>query len=269
MADEDAPLSSYSDPLYDRLDAITRQVRRQWWLFAIGLLCVALAAIAVRLWMHREPIALGGAIAVRAINERDEAKREAAWTELADGAAHDPAFRAAASIELCQLQLSRGDVIKARERAEQAEAQARAAGDPDLVLAAGLSRAATTLDGGDAAAALTLYEQAARGAGAKYPVRKIAAELGAATCLEKLGKADEAMSRLEPITSRTDRGAEQLIQLATSTYWRLKRAQAESAKPVEAKPESVPAAPAAPEAAAPAAAPEAVAPAPAPAPAAQ
>jgi tetratricopeptide (TPR) repeat protein len=249
MADEDAPLSSYSDPLYDRLDAITRQIRRQWWIFALAILVVALAAIAFRMWRHSEPVALGGAIAVQALSERDEAKREAIWTGLADGQSHDPAFRAAASIELCQILLSRGDVIKARERAQQAETYARTAGDEDLVLAAGLSRAAATLDGGDAAAALTLYEQASRGSGAKHPARKLAAELGAATCLEKLGKVDEAMARLEPVTTRTDRGAEQLIQVATATYWRLKRAQAEvpasAPAPVEsaAAPAAAPAAP--------------------------
>lgn len=248
MADDDAPLTSYSDPFYDRLDAAMRQLRRQWWLVALVILIIALGAVALRLWLHREPVALGGAIAVRAINERDEAKREAAWSELADGASHDPAFRAAACIELCQLSLGKGDAIKARDRAKQAEDLARAANDPDLILAAGLSRAAATLDGGDADGALALYEQASRGAGAKYPVRKLAAELGAATCLEKQGKADEAMARLEPITVRSDRGAEQLVQFATTMYWRLKRAQAEGAKPA-AEAASPPAA----EAAAPAA----------------
>lgn len=236
MADDDAPLSSYSDPLYDRLDAISRQVRRQWWLFVLVLLIVALAAVAVRMWLHREPIALGGAVAVRALNERDDAKREAAWTELADGADQDPAFRTAACIELSQMLLSRGDAIKARERAQQAETLARAAKDDDLVLAASLSRAAAVLDGGDAAAALAIYEAAARGAGAKHPARKLAAELGAAVCLEKQGKTDEAIARLEPVTARTDKGAEQLVQLATSMYWRLKRLQVEPAKTAEAAP---------------------------------
>ncbi len=224
MADEDAPLSSYSDPLYDRLDAISRQIRKQWWLIALTILIIALGAIALRLRMHREPMALGGAIAAEAYAERDAAKREVLWSELADGPSHDPGFRAAACIELAQTLLDRGDAIKARERAQQAEGLARQAEDDDLVLAASLSRAAASLDGGDAQAALDTYEKTARGAGAKYPARKLAAELGAALCLEKLGKPDEAMIRLEPLTTRSERGAEQLIQLATSMYWRLKRA---------------------------------------------
>lgn len=243
MADDDAPLTSYSDPFYDRLDAAMRQLRRQWWLVALVIIIIALAAIALRMWLHREPVALGGAIAVRAVNERDDAKREAIWTELADGASHDAAFRAAACIELCQTLLARGDAIKARERAQQAEALAREAKDDDLLLAAGLSRAAAILDSGDADAALSLYEQAARSAGAKYPVRKIAADLGAAICLEKQSKPDEAVLRLEPITIRSDRGADQLIQFATAMYWRLKRAQAETAAP--AQPAATPAQPAA------------------------
>lgn len=252
MADDDAPLTSYSDPFYDRLDAAMRQLRRQWWLVALVVIIIALAAIALRMWLHREPVALGGAIAVRAVNERDDAKREATWTELADGATHDAAFRAAASIELCQILLARGDAIKARERALQAEALAREAKDDDLLLAAGLSRAAAILDGGDAAAALAIYEQAARSAGAKYPARKIAADLGAATCLERQGRAEDAILRLEPLTIRSDRGADQLIQFATAMYWRLKRAQAEAAKPAAAAPAAAPAEPAPAPAAAPA-----------------
>jgi tetratricopeptide (TPR) repeat protein len=231
MADDDAPLSSYSDPLYDRLDAISRQVKRLWWMFALIIIIIALAAVAVRLWLHREPVAFGSAIAVRAMQEQDAAKKEASWTELADGTDHDAAFRAAANIELAQIKLTAGDAIKARERAEQAEKLAREAKDDDLVLAAGLSKAAALLDGGDATAALSLYETVARNSGAKYPARKLAADLGAATCLEKQGKPDEALTRLEPITTRTERGADQLVQIATAMYWRLKRTQAAPAAP--------------------------------------
>lgn len=224
MADDDAPLSSYSDPFYDRLDAMVRQVKRMWWMFALIIIVIALAAVALRLWLHREPVAMGGAVAIRAMQEQDPAKKEAAWTALADGADHDLAFRAAANIELAQVKLSAGDAIKARERADLAEKLAREAKDEDLVLAAGLTKAAAQLDGGDANAALALYEKISTNSGAKYSARKLAAELGAANCLEKLGKNDEALARLEPITARTDKGAEQLVQLATAMYWRLKRA---------------------------------------------
>jgi hypothetical protein len=223
MRDDDAPLTSYSDPFYDRLDALSRQVRRLWWLFALAVIAIALAAIALRLWLHREPTALGGAMALRAIQERDPAAQERLWADLADGAANDPAFRAAAAIELAQLQLAKGNPISARERAELAEAQAKAAGDTDLILAAGLSKAAALTDLGDREAALALYDRIAGSAGAKHPARRIAAELGAAVCLDKLGRRDEAIARLEPLSQRTDRGADQVVLVATSMYWRLKR----------------------------------------------
>jgi tetratricopeptide (TPR) repeat protein len=243
MADDDAPLSSYSDPFYDRLDALSRQIKRQWWLILLVIIILALGAIALRLWLHREPVALGGAIAARAIDERDEAKREALWSELADGPSQDAGFRAAACIELSQILLNRGDAIKARERAQQAENLARDAKDDDLVLAAGLSRAAANLDAGDAKTALELYEKATRNAGAKHPMRKLAAELGAAVCMEKLGQSADAMARLEPLTTRSDRGSEQLVQLATAMHWRLKRASEKTALPATApSPEPLPAA---------------------------
>lgn len=248
MRDDDAPLTSYSDPFYDRLDALSRQVRRLWWLFALAIIAIALAAVALRLWLHREPTALGGAMAIRAMQENDPAAQEQLWAGLADGASHDPAFRAAAAIELAQLQLSRGNPISARERAELAEAQAKVAGDTDLILAAGLSKAAALTDLGDREAALALYDRIAGSAGAKHPARRIAAELGAAVCLDKLGRRDEALARLEPLTQRTDRGADQVVLVATSMYWRLKReaapapaAPAPAAQPAAA-PEAVPAA---------------------------
>ena len=244
--DDDAPLSSYSDPLYDRLDAIARHVRRLWWVLVLGILIIAAAAVAVRLWMHREPTAIGAALAVEARNERDPAKRAAAWTTLADGAAHDAGFRAAADIELVQIALGTGDAITARARAQKAEEQAALSGNDDLRLAASLSHAAALLEGGDATAALALYEKTARGAGGLHPARKFAADLGAAHSLVQAGKIEEAISRLEPLTTRSDRGAEDLIRIATATYWRLKRQQAGGA--ATAKPAEVPVAAPAPSA---------------------
>lgn len=224
--DDDAPLSSYSDPLYDRLDAISRHVRRLWWLIVLVILIIASAAVAVRLWMHREPTAIGAALAVEARNERDPTRRQAAWTTLADDNGQDAGFRAAANIELVQFALGKGDAITASDRAQKAEAQAQLAGDDDLRLAAALSLAAATLESGNAAGALAGYDKVSSRAGGRYKARKFAAELGAAHCLEKLGKIDEAITRLEPLTTRSEGGAEQLQQIATATYWRLKRQQA-------------------------------------------
>ncbi|MCS6970241.1 MAG: hypothetical protein NZ552_04425 [Planctomycetes bacterium] len=223
---DDGPLTSYSDPFYDRLDAMAQAVRRQWWLFALVIVCIVLAAIALRLWWHREPTALGGVVAARAAEEQDEAKSEALWTELADGERYDPGFRAAAAIELCQRHLLRGETTAARRRAEDAERWARAAEDDDLILAAGLSRAAALLDGGDATAAFDLYDAAARGAGARFPARRLVADIGAALALDRLGRREEALARLEPLTGRSERGAENLLQLAASMYWHYKRGDA-------------------------------------------
>lgn len=224
MADDDAPLSSYSDPLYDRLDAISRQIRRLWWLFVLAILIVAAAAIALRLWLRTEPVALSAALAVEAMSQ-PAAAQEAAWVALADGTKHDSAFRAAACVELSHLLLARGDAAAARSRAEQGRDLARTAQDDDLLLAAGISLAAALLDAGDAAGAFAQYDSAAKGAGARYPARKLAADLGAAIALERQGRIDDAILRLEPLTARTDDGAEGVVRMAVSMYWRLKRTQ--------------------------------------------
>ncbi len=235
--DDDAPISSYSDPIYDRLDVMARQVKRLWWLFALGLLVVVVASIMVRMYARREPTAVGVALALSASKEEGE-KREESWKTLADGTGNDPGFRAVACIELAQLRLNAGDPAKARERALQAEDFAKQIKDEDLRLAAMLSQAAIAAESNDYAAALEIYGKCSGFAGAKYQARRLTADLGAARCLEKLGRIDEAIQRLEPLTTRTDVGAAQLIDLAIGSYWRLKRQQATPKPAVDAKPEA-------------------------------
>ncbi len=241
--DDDAPLSSYSDPLYDRLDAISRQVRRLWWLFALSIIAIALGAAAFRLWMHREPTAASAALAIDATEAQqrgDTVRRDELWSKLADGADYEAGFRAAACMELTQSALNRGDGIQARKRAQEAEDHARRSGDQSLLLAAGLSRAAALLDEGKATEAFELYQKTSTGAGTRHPARQFEAELGAARCLEKQGKIDDAMLRLEPLLTWPDEGAKKLVEIARSNYWRLKRTKAGEpipvAKPPEAKP---------------------------------
>jgi hypothetical protein len=50
--------------------------------------------------------------------------------------------------------------------------------------------------------------------------------VGAARALEALGRRDEAMTKLEPLLTRADAGAEGLLAVAKVRYWALKNAPA-------------------------------------------
>jgi hypothetical protein len=261
MADHDnAPLSSYSDPFYDRLDALFQQLRRIWWLVVLGIILVAGIAVWLRMQVQADPNAITAALVVEASNaEPDQA--EGKWKAIADDSAAPAVYRARAAIELTHLLLAKGDTVQAKDRALLAEAQARAAADDDMLLTATISRGAVALQANDAGAAFGFYDQAAKAAGARHPVRKLDADLGAARALAAQGKLDEAVARLEPLTTRKERGAEQLLSLAQTLYWTYKREAAIKAQPAPAPQAEAPAAPSETPAVAPPAAPQPEAPA--------
>lgn len=226
---DEAPLSSYSDPVYDRLDNLSRQVRRQWWLFATVLVVMVLGAVVVRLLLDRHPEA-ASASAFVAADAMEEAKRPGALEAMASADGQTAFFRARAAIELIQTALERNDLPKARQWAELAEKQAQASADDDLQLAARLSAAAIDLQEGKAEAAEKRYDAVAKAAGLRFPVRKLDADIGAARALAAQGRKSEAAARLEPLLTRSDRNADYLLMLAKGMYWRfLREAEAEAA----------------------------------------
>ncbi len=259
---DQSPVTSYSDPIYDRLEGLAHAIRQRMALCIAVLVALVAVAVLVNRRLKDTPMAASAAAFVPAGEERDPAKLAAAYAKLADDPAITPLFRARACIELTQIALGAGKVDEAKAHVAKAAEQAGAIDSLDLNLAVQLSRAAVELQSGDAAKAEDTYSRVERSAGAKNPDRQLAATLGVVLAQEKQGKMDDAIAKLEPLVGRADAQARSLLDMARAKYWQLKRLQAEKAaaaadqKPAEAKPAApAPAADAKPSSPAPAPAP--------------
>jgi hypothetical protein len=231
MADipDQGPASSYSDPIYDRLEPVYEFMRKRVGMFLLAILFVIVLAVIVHLWVSNRPDAASAAAYAAADRERDKDARTNAFKALAaDGTATDY-YRARAGIELTQIALEANDPnnpTAAMSAAKEALARAGHVTDPDLLSAARMSVAACEDAGGDFEGALKDYDAAATTAGAKLRANHLQAVVGAANALIALKRPDEAISRLEPLLANTDKGAEQLMDAVRTLYWTLKRNQA-------------------------------------------
>lgn len=238
----DAPISSYSDPFYDRLDAFARELKKRWWLAVIIVAAVITAVVTVNALRQRHPQAAGLAAFLGAQKKADDpAKAKDAWTALTADATLPANVRARAGIELVQTLLAAGDTASAIPAAQAAMAQASQGDEVPVQIAARLTLAAAHAQAGANADALTAYDAAERAAGAKHAALQLEAILGAARVLEADGKRDEALARLEPLLTRADAGAEALLSVAKVRYWTLKNAPAPVAAPAPAAPAVAPA----------------------------
>ncbi len=243
MADDLGPSTSYSDPFYDRLDAFAQVIKRAWPLVLLVVVLGIVGVFVLNSALQRHPEAGSAARFIAARDEADATKRTAAFQALLADAQVTPTFRARAGIEVVQELLLKGDTASAAPVALKVIEAATAANDPEIQLAAKLTRAAVHQQAGELDLAISLFSETKRAAGAKYQVAQLTAVLGSAQVLTAQGKRDEAIAELEPLTTRTDLGAESLLSLAKAMYWDLKRQVAEAAAPAPA-PAPAPAAPA-------------------------
>ncbi len=257
MADDLGPSTSYSDPFYDRLDAFAQVIKRAWPLVLLVVLLGIVGVFVLNSALQRHPEAGSAARFIAARDEADAIKKTAAFQALLADPQVTPTFRARAGIEVVQELLLKGDTASAAPVALKVIEAATATNDPEIQLAAKLTRAAVHQQAGELDLAVSLFSETKRAAGAKYQVAQLTAVLGLAQVLTAQGKREEAIAELEPLTTRTDLGAENLLGLAKAMYWDLKRQVAEAAAPAAAS-----AAPALPPAAPGSAAPGSAAPAP-------
>jgi predicted negative regulator of RcsB-dependent stress response len=262
-----APSSSYSDPFYDRIDAVARFLRRNWHLAVAVVIIAVSCAILLRWKLAHHPEAAGAVAYLHAEEQAqavagDRVKQVAAYAAVLADPATTPYFKARAAIEQVHLHLLAGDVPAARAAAQVASDAVKLVEDAALPATVRLSQAAIELQAEQLDAALAAYSEAERLAGPRQPALQIDAILGQARVYERQAKPSDAIAALEPLITRSDVGAEALLTVAKARYWHLKRLVAEAAMPKPAEPAPAPVAiePA------PAPAPAAVEPAPAPAP---
>lgn len=266
---EAGPSTSYSDPIYDRLDTFAQGIKRRWWIYLIALIAVIVIAQLVRRSAVERPDAASSTTFNLALEKPTPEARASAMSELAaDGNAADY-WRARAWIEVAQERFGKDDAAGAKEAATKSLQLADKTGDQELKYAARLSLAGAEYQLNELDAAAKDYA-AVETAGGRYLSQQLEATLGAARTLAKSGKTDDAIAKLEPLISRSDAGAPGLLNVARTMYWNLKRQQAEAAAQKDAPPASIAAPPASVAPAAPTTAPAAVentapvAPAPAP-----
>jgi hypothetical protein len=241
------PSTSYSDPIYDRLESLSQRIVRRLWLIIGALLVTVVLAVVIHAYLNESPGAASAARFLKALEGNDEVKQATALQALTTDQQISADIRARASIELAQRALEKDDAKAAKTHADQAVEVARQSENAEVQLSAGLSQAAAVFQAGDHAAAEKLYAGVERAAGAKHPDSQIAAVLGAVKAMEAQGRLEDAIGKLEGVIGRTDTGARPLIASARLHYWRLKRKladpnSAEWTKPVapEAEPMGVP-----------------------------
>jgi hypothetical protein len=255
LPDATGPTTSYSDPIYDRLESVAQRLTRRLGLVLLALLVAIVIAVIVHSRLQESPEAASASAFTKALDQLEEANRErdaakatkltAALTALQGVAGNEkitPFFRSRAFIELVQEDLSANNLGEGKAHAAKALELAAKSQDSELQLKAELSAAAVQLQAGENAEAEKAYLQVERHAGAKSADSSIVAELGAARAMELQGKLEEAAAKLETITSRVDASAHELVQLARQQFWRLKRLQAlKDAPPAAPVPGAAPA----------------------------
>ncbi len=222
---ETGPSSSYSDPIYDRLDTVAQRVARRWPLLVLALLLIIGIAVGLRHFAASDPETNSAFAYIAALHESDDIKRSAALNAVAQDSGKTPFFRARAHLDLIQQYLLKPDLARAREHGDAAVTLARDSEDAGLEFEARLAQAAIAEDAGELETALKHYQDVEAGTAGTFPAQRMVASLGAARVLQKAGDLDGALAKLETLIANTDQDARALVQYARWLYWQIKRQQ--------------------------------------------
>ncbi len=235
-----SPTTSYSDPIYDRLEIVAQRILRRIGLIIAALVVIVIVAVFSHQAMKNNPTAASANQFLTALSSKQDAEQNrnpAERTGLIDTAqkaliavANDetvtPYYRARAQLEIVQIALDRSQLSDASAAVAKAKEWSGKSDNADLDLAVGLSEAAVALQKGDFAPAEQLYASVERAAGANFPDRQMAGVLGVAKAMELQGRIDDAIAKLETLINRSDSNATMLVNLAKNEYWTLKRRKA-------------------------------------------
>jgi hypothetical protein len=216
-----APSTSYSDPIYDRLDTVAQRMSRRWPLVVLAIAAAIAVAVGIRMYLHNNPEAKSARAFVEAMGSAENI-RQAELQKVVDDESLTAFFRARAACELAQLAIEAGRPAEAKRQAQNAYDLAKQSEDDGVQLDAKLSIAAADEETGDTEAALSVYQEVARSAGGRYPNQQLLGLIGTARAQAKLGHEQEAIETLESVIGRNDPGGETLISIARINYWKLK-----------------------------------------------
>ncbi|MBA3709763.1 MAG: hypothetical protein H0W83_13200 [Planctomycetes bacterium] len=223
---ESGPTSSYSDPIYDRIDIFAQGIKRHWYLYVLGLLVVVLLAQVVRLMVINRTGVASATTFVSAMDAEDAPTRITRLQALLADEQAAPYYRARAAIELTQDSLTKEDAAGAKVSAGKAVDLAKKSDDAELQYNARLSLAGAEFQAGDLDAAIRDYAEVEKNSKGRFQHIQVESVLGGARSLIKAGKPQDAIAKLEPLTARSDNGAQGLLDLARVMYWKLQYLQA-------------------------------------------
>jgi len=238
------PSTSYSDPIYDRLDSLADRLKRHWKLMVVVLL-VAVGAFAIaREVMQHDPNASSAQAYAKAMEESTAIERDSALEALSRRTDITPYYQVRALCELAQSALLKGEKTASAGHLNKAAELAKLVGDRELDLQVALSQAAVAEEGKDYDGALALYTKVAGAAKApEVAAYRLNAEIGGARVLNARGgpgDLEAAIEKLEPVIARKREDLGDAHDYARLLYHKYKRklakaedVTAESLKPRE------------------------------------
>jgi hypothetical protein len=228
MADQrpDVPATetSYSDPIYDRLEQFSHGLQRRWPLVLLLFVVAVVTGLVVQGYRQSSPEAESARLFMEASGDRAALVELVANEEQVSGL-----YRARGFMELVQLDIDDQEFDQAIEHADQGLAIAQQVGEDSLIASLRLSLAAAQRAADkpeDALATLAAVERAA----VDLPMHRFEAQLAQARLLDALASegADQAeqdewlqqaLVILEPLRLESGSGHGRLIDAARFLYF--------------------------------------------------
>src|SRR4051812_25624292 len=91
---DSAPTTSYSDPIYDRLEMLSNRVRRARWLIIAAIVVAVFLGLGLRALLNNHPEAASAEAFIKAREEEGSERQQAALKAIVDNAKITPFFRA-------------------------------------------------------------------------------------------------------------------------------------------------------------------------------
>lgn len=217
------PTTSYSDPIYDRLEALGGRVRRARWVIIAAIVIAVVGGLILRAKLQHRPDAISAVAFVTAQNAEDETAQRKAYGDLVADDHATPFFRARAALELVELDLAAGKSDSAATWLAQAVTQAKGVDDTQLALAVRLGQASVAEDAGKLDEALADYDAVEQNGMVASPTHGLVGALGAARIEMAQKNPAAAVTRLEPHIERTEAELDQIVSVIRLLYWEAKR----------------------------------------------
>lgn len=234
--------TSYSDPIYDRLETAKTWMLKRWLLLSVLAIVISVGFVLGQQIANQTPDA-EAALALNAAQSGDEDEALSQLRALLrEDSVLTPPYRIKAGIAIANILRQRGELDEALDALDEVTPALKQAEDPSLGLALKASRAALLEEQSQWQAAADLYEEVATRGRSDLPLA-LAADLGSARCLLAMGdeaSRQQAIELLKGVAATEANQAQSLTNLARYMIERIRLQQASPASddPAEAETEA-------------------------------